>query len=85
MGVDTPKVEWFKDGTLVNDTDKIKVSTIPSYVCVTCIIRLLEIRNFQPHDAGIYKCVATNVVGMASGNITLLRKSFAYSDSHNII
>ncbi|XP_065906698.1 uncharacterized protein [Dysidea avara] len=68
-GVDTPTIEWFKDVILISNSTNFNISSTSSD---SYIIEVLTIDSFQPRDAGIYQCVATNIAGADSGNITLL-------------
>ena len=65
-GVSIPTIEWFEDGTVVTTNSKLIISS-SSYVA-----EILIISNFQPKDSGTYECVASNVAGVISENITLV-------------
>ncbi|KAK6747288.1 hypothetical protein RB195_000476 [Necator americanus] len=58
QGYPIPKVEWFKDGSPV-DQDRVQ-TTFRSGVCT------LEIFNTRLDDAGVYSCTATSPLGEAT-------------------
>ena len=68
----TPTIEWFKDG-IQKQRDVYTVSISSSHLYTT---KVLTIYNFQPRNTGIYKCVATNIAGIDSGNVTLRSQLF---------
>ncbi|KHJ96255.1 immunoglobulin I-set domain protein [Oesophagostomum dentatum] len=63
QGYPTPKVEWFKDGSPVNQ-DRVQ-TTFRSGVCT------LEIFNTRTDDAGTYSCTATSPLGEATTECTV--------------
>ena len=67
-GIDIPSIEWFKDDTQISSGGKLSITRSSSHSHIT---EVLTINNFQPQDAGIYQCLATNIAGSVSGNITL--------------
>jgi len=72
-GIDIPTIEWFKDGMPVNSGRNITVRTTSSHLYIA---EVLTFNNFQPRDAGLYKCQAANTAGIDSRNVTLQSKSF---------
>ena len=68
-GIDTPTIQWFKDGARVISTSRIRTSTtrLPN----TATTGVLAIDDFQPSDAGTYSCRADNVAGTANSSIVL--------------
>ena len=72
-GIDIPSIEWFKDDTQISSGGKLSISNSSSH---SHIIEILTIHNFQPRDAGIYQCLAINIAGSVSGNITLRSQLF---------
>ena len=69
-GIDTPSIEWFRNGMMVVAGGRFTVSTtrLPGAV----ITSVLTIDDFQPTDAGTYTCSSTNIVGSNDGSTTLL-------------
>ena len=69
-GIDTPGIEWFRNGVMVVAGGRFTISTttLPGAV----ITSVLTIDDFQPTDAGTYTCSAINVVGSDDGSTTLL-------------
>ena len=74
-GVNIPTIEWFKDDTVITTNSKLIISS-SLYVA-----EVLIISSFQPQDSGTYKCVASNVAGVASENITLESQLLILSNS----
>jgi len=70
----TPTIEWFKDG-IQKQRGVYTVSISSSHLYTT---KVLTINNFQPQNTGIYKCVATNIAGTDSGNVTLKSQLFTF-------
>ena len=58
MGDSTMKVEWFKDGKIVDASSRITTFFNSGYVALT-------IKQVNVHDNGNYTCVATNKLGRA--------------------
>ena len=69
-GIDTPSIEWFRDGVIVVSGGRFTISTttLPGAV----ITSVLSIDDFRSADAGTYTCTATNIVGSDDGNTTLI-------------
>ena len=70
-GIDTPGIEWFRNGMMVVAGGRFTISTttLPGAV----ITSVLTIDDFQPSsDAGTYTCSSTNIVGSDDGSTTLL-------------
>lgn len=70
-----PEITWFRDGTHVKETSRIKQTIIEQNDVY--IIRL-EIHDPHLEDAGLYKCNVKNSAGESNANLTLNieRKSF---------
>ena len=70
-GIDTPDIQWFRNGAMVVDGGRFRITTpiLPGAV----ITSALRIDDFQPAtDSGTYTCRSTNIVGLADGGTTLL-------------
>ena len=70
-GIDTPSIEWSRDGVMVVSGGRFTISTtttLPGAV----ITSVLSISDFQSADAGTYSCSANNIVGSDDGTVTLI-------------
>ena len=68
-GANIPSVMWFKDNVMFTAGGRISISTttLPG----ADITSVVTITDFQPKDAGVYRCTGNNVVGVDSGQVTL--------------
>ena len=71
-GADTPTIQWFKDGVMLTASGRFTISatTLPG----ADITSVVTIDDFQPSDAGAYRCTGTNAVGMDFGEVTLQQR-----------
>ena len=73
MGDHTMKVEWYKDGRLVDASSRISTFFNFGYVALT-------IKQVNQHDAGTYSCVAYNKCGRADTSAKMTTLSAADAD-----
>ena len=73
MGDHTMKVEWYKDGRLVDASSRISTFFNFGYVALT-------IKQVNQHDAGTYSCVAFNKCGRADTSAKMTTLSAADAD-----
>ena len=73
MGDHSMKVEWFKDGRLVDASSRITCFFNFGYVALT-------IKQVAMHDAGVYTCVASNAKGQTKTEAQLTTISKADAD-----
>jgi len=71
-GYNIPTIEWFKDGVMFTDDGRITISSID--LPGADVTSVVTIDDFQPSDAGVYRCSGTNVVGMDFGEVTLQQR-----------
>ena len=69
-GIDIPGIQWFRDGAMVVDGGRFRITT--PRLAGAVITSALRIDDFQPAtDSGTYTCTSTNIVGLADGGTTL--------------
>ena len=71
-GYQIPTIQWFKDGVMFTAGGRITIST--ANVPDADVTSVVTIDDFQPSDAGVYRCTGTNVVGMDFGEVTLQQR-----------
>ncbi|KAG8556198.1 hypothetical protein GDO81_017962 [Engystomops pustulosus] len=57
-GIPLPKTTWFKDGKILEVNDQLKDTTI-------------RVHSAELSDAGLYTCIASNVIGQDDANVTV--------------
>lgn len=78
VGDPTLKVEWRKDGQIIESGSRINY--INDFGCVT-----LDISDLRPGDEGVYECKASNALGEASttASVRVAARGSLLLDSHH--
>ena len=71
-GYQIPIIQWFKDGVMFTAGGRITISTVN--IRDADVTSVVTIDDFQLSDAGVYRCIGTNVVGMDFGEVTLQQR-----------
>lgn len=58
QGIPPPRTAWFKDGRMLVLDEKLQHFTI-------------RVASAELSDAGVYTCIASNMVGQDSANVTI--------------
>uniref|UniRef100_A0A8C4R3X0 Ig-like domain-containing protein n=1 Tax=Eptatretus burgeri TaxID=7764 RepID=A0A8C4R3X0_EPTBU len=62
LGIPPPAISWLKDGRLIDEQNNLRI--LPGG-------RTLEFLHVRVNDAGLYRCMASNMEGKAQKNISL--------------
>ncbi|KRY53788.1 Muscle M-line assembly protein unc-89 [Trichinella britovi] len=57
---ETPEIKWYKDGDLLQESDRVIIENLPDGKCT------LKIHSCTPDDEGLYRCVAEDSSGSAN-------------------
>lgn len=75
-GTPTPDIQWYKDGRLLNSTERIIISS--QEFAPSTVLSVLEIQNTLSTDAGLYNCTAVNEAGSVGTRFHLTINSKCY-------
>ncbi|KRZ38331.1 Muscle M-line assembly protein unc-89 [Trichinella pseudospiralis] len=72
---ESPEIKWYKDGDLLQQSDRIIIENLPDGKC------RLKIHSCTPDDEGLYRCVAEDSTGSANTKSrVIIKPSFIGED-----
>ena len=79
-----PFIEWRRNGRVYTNSENVRV-TSQSIVMLNLAVSSLTVSSITPDDIGVYECVAINVLGIVSKNITVILAGNAYESTYIVI
>ena len=76
-----PYIEWRRNGRVYTNSENVHV-TSQSIVMLNLAVSSLTVSSITPDDIGVYECVAINVLGVVSKNITVILAGNAYESTY---
>ena len=65
-----PYIRWRRNGRVYNSSENINI-TSKSIDMLDLVVSSIRVSSVTPDDVGVYECVAINVLGVVSNNITV--------------
>ncbi|KAM3863002.1 myopalladin [Diretmus argenteus] len=82
-GVPSPKVEWYREGTIIDDSPDFRIlqkkPRSPAELEEICTLVIAEV---FPEDSGMFTCTASNKYGTVSSIAALRVKGNGYNSNH---